>query len=41
MVTITEDISMGKEKVKVPVVNELDGSRPTEFGVNCLSVQNL
>lgn len=43
MVTITEDISMGKEKVKVPVVNELDGSRPTEFGYTpvCISGPNV
>lgn len=30
---ITEDISRGKEKVKVPVVNELNDETPTEFGV--------
>lgn len=35
MVVITEDISLGKEKVKVSVVNELDDSIPTEFGVIC------
>ena len=35
MVVITEDISLGKEKVKVSVVNELDDGIPTEFGVIC------
>lgn len=35
MVVITEDISLGKEKVKVSVINELDDSIPIEFGVIC------
>ena len=35
MVVITEDISLGREKVKVSVVNELDDCIPTEFGVIC------
>lgn len=30
---IAEDISQGKERVKVPVVNELNDEMPTEFGV--------
>jgi len=30
---ISEDISDGKERVKVPVVNELNDETPTEFGV--------
>lgn len=28
-----EDISQGRENVKVPVVNELDGGKPTPFVV--------
>lgn len=30
---IAEDISKGKENVKVPVVNELNDEKPGEFGV--------
>lgn len=30
---ITEDISQGKERVKVPVVNELNDEKPIGFGV--------
>lgn len=30
---ITEDISKGKENVKVPVVNELNDEKPNEFVV--------
>lgn len=30
---IAEDISKGKENVKVPVVNELNDEKPSEFGV--------
>ena len=30
---IVEDISKGKENIKVPVVNELNDEKPSEFGV--------
>lgn len=30
---INNDVSQGKERVKVPVVNELDDEKPSAFGV--------
>ena len=30
---INNDVSQGKERVKVPVVNELDDKKPSAFGV--------
>jgi len=35
---ISEDISEGKERVKVPVVNELNDETPTEFGYTTVCI---
>jgi len=40
---IAEDISKGKENVKVPVVNELNEEKPSEFGYTpfCIGGPNV
>ena len=35
---ITEDISGGKERMMLPVVNEIDDQTPSDFGVSHQSV---